>query len=50
MVEANSPQDLEWMVTGLNHVFKTDVVVSPAISLDEFGNAIARISEIAKQI
>lgn len=49
VVEANSPQDLEWLSTGLNHTFKTDVVISPAVSLDEFGNTIRRISEIAKQ-
>jgi hypothetical protein len=50
VIEANNPQDLEWLITGLNHGFKTDVAVSPAISLEEFGATIGRISEIAKQV
>lgn len=50
VVEANNPQELEWLVTGLNHTFKTDVVVSPAISLEEFGATVARVTEIANQL
>ncbi len=49
IVEANAIQDLNWIVTGLNHLFKTDVAVSPAISLEEFAGTVSHISDIANK-
>ncbi len=49
IVEANSNEDLSKKVAPLNYMFKTDVKVSPAISLDEFPKVIATLGEEAKK-
>jgi hypothetical protein len=40
VVEANSWEEVAKIISPLNHVFKMDVRVGPAISLEEFGKAV----------
>ena len=49
VVEANSWEEIGKIITPLNHVFKMDVKVDPAISLEEFGKAIQIAAEVAKE-
>ncbi len=49
VVEANNWEEVAKIVSPLNHVFKMDVKVDPAISLEDFGKAIQIASEAAKE-
>ena len=48
VVEANSWEEVGKIVSPLNHVFKMDVKVGPAISLEEFGKAVQIAGEAVK--
>ena len=49
VLEAESVEDLNRKVAPLFHLFKTDIKVSPAFSLEEFPKILASIGEEAKK-
>jgi hypothetical protein len=49
VTEANGWQDLGKIISPLNHAFKMDVKVSPAIPLEQFGKAIQITTETTKE-
>lgn len=49
IVEANSNEELNKKVAPFFYVFKTDIKVSPAFSLDEFPKLVAGLGEEAKK-
>ena len=49
VVEAESNEDLNRKVAPLFHLFKTDIKISPAFSLEEFPKILASIGEEAKK-
>jgi len=49
VVEAESTEDLNRKVAPLFHLFRTDVRISPAFSLEEFPKIVASIGEEAKR-
>jgi len=49
VVEAESVEDLNRKVAPLFHLFKTDIKISPAFSLEEFPKIVASIGEEAKK-
>ena len=49
VVEANSWEDIGKIISPLNHVFRMDVRVDPAISLEEFGKAVQIAAAAARE-
>ncbi|MGA2627507.1 MAG: hypothetical protein ABSF63_10705 [Candidatus Bathyarchaeia archaeon] len=49
VIEANSNDELTKKVAPLLYLFKTDVKISPAFSLDEFPKLVASLGEEAKK-
>jgi len=49
IVEADNIDELDKKVTPINHLFKTDAKVSPAISLEEFPKLVAAMGVEAKK-
>ncbi len=49
VVEANTTEELGKVITPFNHVFKMDVRIGPAISLEEFGKAVQTAAEASRE-
>jgi hypothetical protein len=49
VVEAESNEDLNRKVAAIFHLFKTDIKISPAFSLEEFPKVVASVGEEAKK-
>ncbi len=48
VVEANTWEEIGRIISPLNHVFKMDVKVDPAIPFEDFGKAVQIAAEAAK--
>ena len=49
VVEANTTEELGKIITPFNHIFKMDVKVGPAISLEDFGKAVQAAAEASRE-
>ena len=49
VVEANSNEELVKAIFPLDHLFKTDVKVSPVLSMEDFAKVLPLVGEIAQK-